>query len=395
MNRRWQRLVCAAALAAGIACGPASSTSPTALPEAALPDLSSTERSVQAQISASYRDLQAKTNDAGAYGAVGNLLLAAEYLDAAEPFYLHAQALAPADPRWPYYLGHIYMNRALLDKAAASFERVLQLRPGDVPTLVWLGAVQLDLGKPARAGQLFEQALTEQPMLVAALFGAGRAALAERDYPRAVDRFERALAADARATIVHYPLALAYRGMGDAARADAHLRQRGTVEVAPPDPLMTALRDVLHSEAAEEERGARALNNRDFDAAIAHFKRALESAPDNPATRQKLGTALSLRGDVAGAMAEFEDTLRRSPNFAQAHYSLGVLLAQQGKIAAATDHFAAAVRGDPAFPAARYAYAVALLQSQRYDEARRQLREAAARFPDHPEFAELLKRTAR
>ena len=79
---------------------------------------------------------------------MGNLLLAAEYFDAAEACYLHAQSLAPDDVRWPYYLGHVYMTKAELGKAVTSFERALRLRPDDVATLVWLGGVHLDLGEP-------------------------------------------------------------------------------------------------------------------------------------------------------------------------------------------------------------------------------------------------------
>ena len=88
-------------------------------------------------------------------------------------------------------------------------------------------------------------------------FGLGRAALAKREYSRAVDQFEQVLAADPRASIAHYPLALAYRGLSDTARAEAHLRQQGTVEVGPPDPLMVELRGLLHGAVAEEGRGIR------------------------------------------------------------------------------------------------------------------------------------------
>ena len=385
------RVLCALMVLA-TACSSRPAAPTVALPTAALPDLARTEKSVQDQIAAGYAALQSKTNDADAYGEVGNLLLAAEYSDAAEPFYLHAQALAPDDARWPYYLGHVYMNRSAPEKAIASFERALQLRPGDIPTLVWLGNVRLDQGQPDLAEPLFDRAIAAQPALVAALFGAGRAALAKRDYSRAVDRFERALSADPRATIVHYPLALAYRGLGDTASAETHLSQRGDVEVAPPDPLMVALRDVLRSSRAEEERGERALNNRDFDGAVLHFKASLASAPDNASVRQKLATALSLRGDANGAIAELEEAIRRAPRLAPAQYSLGVLLAQQGRLGDATGHFEAAVAADPAFPAARYAYALALAQTKRYEEARRQLAEGASRFPDRKEFGDALAR---
>ena len=403
------------------------------LPPVSLPDLSHTEKSVQQQLGESYRSLSATIDShsapidvAAAYGALGNLLLAAEYFDAAEACYLHAQALAPNEMRWPYYLGHIYMTKADSAKAVAAFERVLRMRPSDIPTLVWLGNVHLDQGEPELAEPLFQQALSQQPGLVSALFGLGRAALATHDYSRAVDRFEQALTADPRATIVHYPLALAYRELGDTAKAEAHLRQRGSVEIGPPDPLIVELRSVLKSAVAEEERGVRALDSGDVKTAAAHFRAGVELAPDNPSVRQKLGTALSLMGDSRGALEQFEETVRRSPGFAQAHYSLGVLLAGSGRSQEAIERFSIAVRYEPNYVDARlrladllqrsgrpdaalaqyaqimaidprvaeaqFGYAIALVQLRRFDEARRRLTEGAALHPDRREFADALAR---
>ena len=165
--------------------------------------------------------------------------------------------------------------------------------------------------------------------------------------------FEQALSADPRASIAHYPLALAYRGLGDTAKAEAHLRQRGSVEVGPPDPLMVELRGLLHGAVAEENRGIRALDSGDFAAAAAHFRKGIELAPDNPSIRHKLGTALSLTGDTRGAFEQFEETVRRSPGFSQAHYSLGVLLAASGRYQEAIERFSTAVRYEPDYVEAR------------------------------------------
>jgi tetratricopeptide (TPR) repeat protein len=370
------------------------------LPLVALPDLSRMEPSVQQQMRERSQALASKVERPGtpsielaeAYGEVGNLLLAAEYTEAAEAYYLHAQALAPSDMRWPYYLGHVFRLRGDLAKSAAAFERALRLQPNDVAALVWLGNVRLDEGQPDVASSLFAQALSLQPRLVAALFGAGRTALARRDYSRAVDQLEQALAADPRASMIHYPLGLAYRGLGDTRKAEAHLRQRGTVEISPPDPLMVALRGLLHGAVNEEDQGVRALESGDFASAAVHFRKGLALEPDNPSLRHKLGTALSLSGDTRGALAEFQETIRRSPGYAQAHYSLGVLIAGSGRPQDALQHFLTAVRLDPEFPQARYGYALALAQAKRYEEARKQLAEGAARFPDHREFADALAR---
>jgi tetratricopeptide (TPR) repeat protein len=276
------------------------------------------------------------------------------------------------------------------------------------------------------AEPLYTRALTIQPRAVSALFGLGQAALARREYARAVDHFEQALAADPRESIAHYPLALAYRGLGNTAQAEAHLRQQGRVEVGPPDPLMTELRGLLQGPVAEENRGIRAMDGGDFKTAAEHFRRGLELAPDNASLRHKLGTALSLAGDTGGAFEQFQETIKRTPDFAQAYYSLGVLLAISGRTQEATERFSAAVRYQPDYVEARlrlaellrqtgrpeaalsqydtvmsidpraaeapFGYAMALVQLKRYEEARRRLSEGAARHPDRKEFIEALAR---
>src|SRR6185436_4022601 len=93
---------------------PADST----LPPIRLPDVSDMEASVQRQITSQFETVTRLAREhaapdvlASAYGTLGSLLFAANRDDTAETAYLHAQALAPGDVRWPYYLGHVYMNR--------------------------------------------------------------------------------------------------------------------------------------------------------------------------------------------------------------------------------------------------------------------------------------------
>jgi tetratricopeptide (TPR) repeat protein len=165
---------------------------------------------------------------------VGRLFLAAEAFAESEPYYLNAHALSPGDFRWSYYLAHVYRLEGESAKAATWFEQTLVVRPDDVAALVWLGEMYLDQGRPDAAEPLFAKGLAKQPRAAAAQLGLGRVALEKRDYTRAIDLFERALEIDRRATVVHYPLAMAYRAAGKIERAEAHLRQRGDVEIGPP-----------------------------------------------------------------------------------------------------------------------------------------------------------------
>ncbi len=344
----------------------------TAAPDCALPDLSEAAASVRGQLEAQHAAALsgAPGTDAGAaYGELGKLLLAAEYLDAAEACLLAARAAASGERRWPYYLGHLYKDRADHAASARAFEAALALASDDVPTLVWLGEAHLAQGRAADAERSFERALALQPGLVAGLWGVGRAALAQGDYERAVERLEGVLAAEPEATVAEYSLAMAYRGLGDLERARAHLARRGDREVVLADPLMRELAAVLRSASAYEASGVRALEREQWEAAAGYFREAIALAPDDPSPRHRLGTALFVLGDPRAAQEQFQAAIRLSPSFAQAHFSLGVLMASAGRFDAALARFTAAVRHDPAHVEARLVLADMLRHSGRPRDA--------------------------
>ena len=400
----------------------------------ALPDLARAAPSVRAQLGERYAALTRTSTDpaaspgdlAQAYGAMGALLMAAEYREEAESCLLDAERLAPGEFKWPYYLAHLYKDRGDVAASRAAFERALRVQPRNVPALVWLGEAHLDQGRPEEAQPLFERALAEQPKSVAALVGLGRAALARSDYARAAERLEQALALNPREAAIHYPLAMAYRGLGDDARAEAHIRLRGPGTTRPADPLMFELETMLESAVAYEVRGAKALDEGDWNGAAADFRKGIALAPGEPSLHHKLGTALYMSHDPGGAADQFAEALRLSPGFAKAHYSLGVLLASDGRSAEALEHLTEAVRADPTYVEARvrladalrrsgraaeslsrYAdaaaldpraadaplgYALALVDLHRYREARDRLQESIEQYPDRPAFVHAMVR---
>src|SRR5262249_52638693 len=154
--------------------------------------------------------------------------------------------------------------------------------------------------------------------------------------------------------------------------------------------------------------------------------KGLAIAPDDPALRHRLGTALFQTGDVRGAFEAFEQVVRVSPQYARAHYSLGVLEQAGGRHRAALERFTAAVQSDPDYVEARLAlaalmrqsgraqgalehyqhvlkinpragdaafgYAMALVSLGRYQDARDRLSEGVASYPDHTEFPHALAR---
>jgi len=402
---------------------------PAPLPPVVLPELRNIDPSAQTRLRKAYTSLLTKKDGpatpagdlAKAYGELGQLLMATGYRDAAAASFLNAEALDRNEIRWPYYLGHVYTANGDPAKAAASFERALRVQPNDVPALVWLGRAELDRGRLSEAERCFEKVLARQPRSPSALAGLGQVALAKRDYARAVKYLEDALAVDGKAGPIHYSLALAYRGTGDVATAEAHLRQRSARKIDLTDPLMAQVDGLLDTPMAYEVRGREALENGDWAAAAEYFRKGIALAPDEPSLRHKLGTALAMGGDTPGAVRQFELVAKRWPGFAKGQYSLGVILAgnrrypeaidrftsalrsdptdvqaqlqlaaalrASDRFEAALDHYRQAVALDPRLAEARFGYAMALVCLKRYQEARDRLTEAMAIFPDQPGFA--------
>lgn len=373
----------------------ASSAETASLP---LPDLSRTDAFVGEQIRTEHASLTTivdapNTTSAArgeAYGEMGRLLMAAALLDAAEPYFLRAQAHQLDDTRWPYYLGHLYSTQGALDKSVAAFEEVLRLRPDNAVAMISLGDVHLLRGEPDAAEPLFRQQLTLQPNSVVANVGLGRTALAKNDYERAVRHLEEgSRLSDYSAAGVHYPLALAYRGLGQQEKAEEHLRQRADARVLPADPLMEELTEMLESPRAYEGRGNRALTQSDWATAAERFRSGLALDPTDPILRHRLGTALYQMQDPSGAAAQWQQVVQTTPDFVLAHFSLGVLLEGAGLRQEAIERFEAAIQHEPTYVEARLGLAALLRRSGRLEESLAHYEEVAAQaISGDPRFEE-------
>jgi tetratricopeptide (TPR) repeat protein len=358
----------------------------------ALPDLMKLAPSVQKQIRDRHAVLTTLVSSGApaaqqsqGFGDVGLLLMAAQFPDAPAPFLMGAEALAPADFRWPYYLAQFHRQRGEPEPAGAAFERALTRNPSDVAALVWLGDTLLQRGQPEPAKARFAAALALLPTSLSARFGLGRAALAAREPAEAVTHFEAVLAQDATAAAVHYPLSQAYAALGDSAKADLHLRQRANHQILPADPLMVELDTLLDSPQSYETRGIRALEAKDWTGAVTWFRQGLTLAPDSAALHHRLGAALNMTGDRASARDAFEAAVRLSADQFLAHYSLGVLDQEDGRHADAAGRFTAALAIRPTYVEARLRLASSLRRTDRAADALAEYRKALA---DNADLAE-------
>lgn len=361
----------------------------------ALPDLARVDDSVREQVQARWRPVERLQRDGTApaasaaetYGALGMVLMAAQFPNAAIPAFRNAQALAPGDVRWPYYLAHLHRDAGALDDAADRFETARRLQPDDMAILVWLGDVRLAQGDAEAAEPLFARALSLYSDSLSARFGLARTALMRGDFEAAAEGLEEILALEPSATAAHYPLGQAYLSLGESERAQEHLRQREAADIRPADPLMAALDRLLESAQAYETRGIEALDREDWDSAVAAFRRGLEIDPEDAELRHRLGTALYLRGDIRTARTELERAAAESPELAQAQYSLGVLLQDEGRHREAAHRFAAALRARSSYTEARLRLAFSLRRSGDAEGALAEYRQVSRTDPDLVEAA--------
>ncbi len=340
------------------------------------PDLKGLEEAVAAQI----REIQgiaAAQESAEAWGELGKVYLAYSFHDAATDCFRNAAALDPKDFRWPYFLGAADQAAGRLDEAAEAYGRALAMAPGAAPGYVYLGEIRLLQGKFDEA----EAALRKAPSLPASRALLGQVALARRDYRAAVEHLQAALEAVPEANRLHHPLALAYRGLGDWAKAGEHLAKAGAVGLRPADPLLDEVAALRLGERVAIMKGKAAAQAGRYAEAATEFRRAVAAKPDSVEARVNLGTVLGLSGDPSGAAEQFLEALRLHPQNVTAHFNLGSLLVEEGAPAQALPHLEAAAAGRPQDAEARRLLARALRDAGRPQGALEQYAKALELAP--------------
>ena len=113
------------------------------------------------------------------------------------------------------------------------------------------------------------------------------------------------------------------------------------------------------------------------DEAIKHYRKALKLNPQYAEAYDNLGEALAGKGEDKEAVEQFEKAVRLNPGFTVAHANLGMVLARTGQVDKAIFHLKMVVDSTPDETDARRNLGHALAQKGSFKEARVQLEEAA------------------
>lgn len=341
------------------------------------PDLSTVEAEVRGHLSEAQSSLTTvvKTVNASdatlseAFGLAGQIFHAYSFNSTARECYVNASRLAPKDFRWIYLIAKLDQQDGRVEDAIKNYVMVQSLNPSYAAASINLGNIFLEANRLSEARQHFAAALKIDANSPAAHYGLGQVALSERNYAEAVKYFERTLAIVSAATRVHYSLAMAYRGLGDLAKAKDHLRLQGTVGVRVADPLVDQFEEIIQGERLHLIRGRTAMDAKRYAEAADEFRKVVAASPESVAGRVNLGAALNLLGDQAGALEQFKEALRIAPENANAHFNLAVLLASQNRHKEAIPHLQSVIASNPRDSGARSLLAQAYLRSGKDDLA--------------------------
>jgi tetratricopeptide (TPR) repeat protein len=221
-------------------------------------------------------------------------------------------------------------------EALATFQKIVELDPENMMAHYNLGYTHLLAGHLTEAESALSRAAELDPDNFETLFHLGRTALE-------LGHLDKALPALKRAGEVGENRPAIFRLLGEALLL-AHDHQgalaafKKAVKTAPDDAYALSALGTLFVDLSGDLPVARSL-----------FQRSVELEPTNSLYRQRLGRLLFSLGDFSGAEHHLKMAMEYGSQAPEVHYQLGRVAEETGRAGEAQNHFAAALAQDPAY----------------------------------------------
>jgi tetratricopeptide (TPR) repeat protein len=353
------------------------------------PDLGGVENAVRAQLAEARSRLDGLLAKDGldprelgqSFGEIGQGYLVYDLTEAAAAALENANRLLPQDARWPYLLGTLYEHDRELAPAARWYEAARAIDPVYLPTLLRLGDVRALEGDLTAARKLYEEALSIDAGSAYAHAALGRLAVREKRYDEGARQLERALELDPNARSLHYPLAQAYRALGDEAAMKRHLEQNGEGRVRFTDPIAEEAQRQVRGVGAELLLARMAMRDGAVDVAESRVRRAIELDATNPSAWNNLAAVLEAQGRQNEAADAYAEAVRLDPDSIGRRFTLARVYQRLGRDQEAARELRAVLERAPDFVEGRAELATVLVRMGNLDEAVLESREALAAQP--------------
>ena len=332
VNRRWKRVLAAAAILA-LAVGLFYLLNPRSAQPPAIP-AEVTDLSVSAAISKARDDVLANPQSGSAWGELGLVFRAHDYIEESLVCFVEAARLEPAKPTWPYLIG-LGLLEPKPNEAVPYFETAYQIAaaPDEKSAArLRLAELYLDRGRTDEAIALFNEELQRDPSNVRAHYWLGARALQMDNPAAAVEHLTITAAGPFGRKNASALLANAYRRLGkdvDANRAAAD----SAGHVGPlfwPDPFVMAYMGRGTGRSTMVQQASSSFNAGQQGEALSILEKMAAIYPDIQ-TLTVYGDALSQSGQPSQAEEVLRRAVKLDPNYSGAHHLLGVVLFQQGE----------------------------------------------------------------
>jgi len=352
---------------------------------------------IREQVKKAYDDAQKNSRDASAVGRLGMVLHTYDQHEMAESCYKRALQLEPDSFQWLYYLGTVQAILGKQTEAAATLAKAVRLNPNYLPAQLKLAESLMASGQLRESQQIYEDVRrstlnvehrtsdVEHTMAVA-YYGLGRVKAAQRDMASAAEYYRRAVELYKNFGAAHYGLALAYRDLGQTAKAQEHLALYQKDKLGwPPlaDPLIGAIRELNAGAQEHLRRGISLEVAGQIAESIAEHEKALEINPQLIQAHVNLIILYGKLGQAEKAEKHYRAAIEINPNQAESHYNYGVLLVGQEKYREAAEAFKKALEINPYYAEAHHNYGSMVEREGRLDEAAEHYRIAIENKPNY------------
>ena len=321
---------------------------------------------------------------AEAYGRLAALYQIQNMESAAQTGYRNAMALEPARFRWTYYAAYLEDQSGRLEEAIKLYQKAKQIRSDYPPLELRLGEGLLKLGQLKQAASTLNEIAGNPKLRPLALYHLAQIDLMQRKYRQAEEKLQKVLQLDPKADAVHYPLALALRGLGKDEAARRHIAKRGKHLPQIDDPMIRELENLNQGARRFFIKGLNAGKNRNFPAAAKAFAQGLEIDPQNINARVSYARALFLSNAPDRAEQELESVLKRAPQHALGLFLTAILLEEKGNSGAAVERYLQVLQQDQQHYGAHFCLANRFYLDGNYQQAAAHYGAALAANPEIP-----------
>jgi len=307
------------------------------------------DRVIAEAIAQARKDILISPRSDKARGHMGMVLLAHEVRSPARVCFEQAAALAPHEPRWPYFLG----LAQLVDNpmaAATNLDRAVRLFPeNESAPRLRLAEVLLNLGRMEEAEAHYRRVWPRDTNSALAGLGLGKVAVAQDRAAEAINFLNAAVDHPSTRKAAYRLLLNMDQKLGRTNQAEQLARRLAELpnDQPWPDPFFAEIEQLKTGEKAWIDLGDEWIKTGRVPEAVRLLEQTVRTYPNSDRALFFLGRAYLRLGNTAGAEAALTRAVELAPDSVEAQMQLGVTRLSQGRARAAQPCFRAALQAKP------------------------------------------------